>query len=70
MLTMIKNRPIKRHEINPNRPPKTPVVSQAELEFYDQKILDSILLFRRLGYGVNPPNGFPQPPNPQFTDPE
>ncbi len=70
MNKMIKNRPIKRHEINPNRPKKIPIFSQEELETFSGEILDAMLLFRRLGYEVHPPNGFPKPPVPQFRDPD
>ncbi len=67
---MIKNRPLKRHEINPNRPLKKPIVTTEELKVFTPETLGNVLLFRRLGYNVVATNGFPQPPNPQFTDPD
>ena len=65
---MVKSKPLKRHDLTTNRPQKMPVLSDAELEFYDQQTLDSLLFFRRLGYNLTPPKGFPDPPNPQFED--
>lgn len=53
---------------NANRPKKMPLVTEQELKFYDSEMLNNILLFRRLGYNLKPPKGFPDPPNPQFED--
>jgi hypothetical protein len=56
--------------IDANRPQKMPIVTEQERKFYDSAMLENILLFRRLGYTVTPPKGFPKPPVPQFRDPD